>query len=187
MCPAPQARGFLLAFALTSTLRLTPAPTSQASGSFFRSLPMSQYGSTPLAYMCVFGLKRVLLQLAGDSAFAPFFDLNERAHACRATGYLPLHAVVANSRDFGLQMFDFLTWKLPPRMRANPDAKTPEDHLFGRLTPLTLAVKLGDCRAAEFILKRRMKVAVLGAAAVRARGCNPIPCPYTPYSSLSSA
>ena len=50
---------------------------------------------------CVFGLKRVLLQLAGDQAFAPFFDLNDKAHACRATGFLPLHAVVANSRDFG--------------------------------------------------------------------------------------
>ena len=147
---------------------------------------------------CVFGLKRVLLQLAGDQAFAPFFDLNEKAHACRATGFLPLHAVVANSRDFGplrdsippyyrfptpltpsyistchlpttpvtnpftallgLHMFDFLTCKLPPELRADPNAKTPEDHLFGRLSPLTLAVKLGDSRAAELILKRRMKV-----------------------------
>tara|TARA_B100000795_G_scaffold33764_1_gene22262 strand:- start:289 stop:480 length:192 start_codon:yes stop_codon:yes gene_type:complete len=58
-------------------------------------------------------------------------------------------------------MFDFLTCKLPPRLRANPDVKTPEEHLFGRLSPLTLAVKLGDSRAAELILKRRMKVLVV--------------------------
>ena len=105
---------------------------------------------------CVFGLKRVLLQLAGDQAFAPFFDLNDKAHACRATGFLPLHAVVANSRDFGP-----LRDSLPPYSRL-PLRLTPSHAslllpLATRVSPLLLPlycplrpayVRLPDVQAA---------------------------------------
>ena len=86
---------------------------------------------------CVFGLKRVLLQLAGDQAFAPFFDLNDKAHACRATGFLPLHAVVANSRDFG-PLRDSLHpyYRFPPRRTPTYFClpRTPPTHYY----PFTL-------------------------------------------------
>lgn len=39
----------------------------QARGSYTQALPMRYYGATPLAYMCVFGMRRPIRKLLKQS------------------------------------------------------------------------------------------------------------------------
>ena len=66
----------------------------QAEGPFFSTLPMRLYGSTALAYACCFDLREGVKAMLATG----HVDLNDREDACKATGMMPIHAVVANSQ-----------------------------------------------------------------------------------------
>lgn len=71
-------------------------------------------------------------------------NLNDRNDACVLTGFLPIHAIVANGR---LDMFDWMTRELPRELRADGEARTATGRLGYRmsaLTPVQLAALLGD-------------------------------------------
>ncbi len=131
------------------------------TGAFFHDDPMDFYGSTPLAYCVAFSLQRALttLLLAGrrEPAMAGLVDLNDPAHACPLTGFLPLHVAVANSLT---GMFNFLTDL--PGLPLEFDDKRASTHALSQygqvqqwavLTPLQLGVKLGDKRIVQYILR----------------------------------
>ena len=85
-------------------------------------------------------------------------DLDSKRNACRITGFLPLHAVVANSQS---NMYDFLA-DLPDlptlsRLVANEDAHTQKGSL-SQLTGLQLACKLGDLQMFKHLLSRHSSV-----------------------------
>lgn len=74
--------------------------SSQASGSFFDTPPMCWYGETPIAYACVFSLKRVVRKMLDTGLVS--LDTSPGV----VCGLYPLHAVTINGlRD----MYDFLT------------------------------------------------------------------------------
>ena len=135
---------------------------SQASGPFFAALPTSRYGGTPLAYACAFCLRRAVSLLLSLSARSPKLEgavsLNDPLSACTLSGFLPLHAVVANGR---CAMYDFLV-ELPGMpahhmMRASEYALSQPGEQ-AQMTPLQLACWLGDHRMCRHIMTRRSEV-----------------------------
>ena len=66
---------------------------AQATGTFFEALPMRYYGGTALAYACSLQLREAVVALLATGYVA----LNDRADGCHLTGFLPIHAVIANS------------------------------------------------------------------------------------------
>ena len=98
-----------LAHAHLSRRELHLAFSSHAAGAFFRDEPMVRYGGTPIAYVCTFALRRALALMLSFSKqsrkMRGVIDLNAPRHACRATGFLPLHAAVANGQ---MAMHDFM-------------------------------------------------------------------------------
>ena len=128
---------------------------SQASGVFFDDMPMRVYGGTPLAYACVFSLRRAILLMLETRLVC----LNDRSDACVITGFLPIHVVVANSLE---SMYDFLSKELPEEFRA----LTHEQSSIGRLLsmnvhglrPMQLAGKLGDHDMVKFILRKQCTI-----------------------------
>ena len=71
---------------------------SMARGPFFKLEPMRSYGGSPLAYLCAFRATVVLQHIFSDVRLPSLIDLNSLAIACPISGYLPLHAAVANGR-----------------------------------------------------------------------------------------
>jgi hypothetical protein len=67
---------------------------SKATGDFFTKKPMRTYGGSALAYACCFGLKSAIVALLKTGRVS----LNARAECCKLSGYLPLHAVIANRK-----------------------------------------------------------------------------------------
>ena len=65
---------------------------SQCTGVFFHSLPMYHYGSTALSYASVFEMRRAIVKLLETQ----YVSFNSRADGCINTGFMPMHAVVAN-------------------------------------------------------------------------------------------
>ena len=136
---------------------------SQAEGNFFRDPPQRWYGGTALGYACSFGLKAAVVALlsAGSSKTeSPILSLNERADACRLTGALPLHCVVANKN---MEMYEFLTNKLGYGVRAKQGALTKLGQLsaslmINNLSPLQLAARLGDQITTRYIIKRQSEI-----------------------------
>ena len=131
---------------------------AQATGAFFRSTPMSQYGGTVLGYACSFDLRKVVVALLNTG----HVSLDSLEDACVVSGFLPLHAAVA-TRQLG--MYDFLTTGLEQRLRANPTARTRPGMPRGdgrldnvNLNPLQLAARLGDQAAVQHILKTQVQV-----------------------------
>ena len=125
-----------------------------AQGIFFDGLPMRYFGASPLAFACCFDQRDAVIALLSTG----FCDLNRREDGCKKTGLLPLHAVVANSQE---AMYEFLTYELPPRYRADPKSLT----MFGSLTPdlaslspLQLAGSLGDRALVRHILRGQCEV-----------------------------
>lgn len=132
---------------------------AQAEGLFFRDLPMRWYGGTALAYACSFNMRKAveaLLEAGGDS---PILNLNDPKDACRLTGFLPLHAAVANRKS---TMFDFLTDSLPIAARADVKAVTRLGQLTSlaiyNLSPLQLAARMGDHAMTRHIMRRQCGV-----------------------------
>ena len=95
----------------------------QAQGVFFKDPPMNWYGGTALSYASCFGLKRTVTRMLATKHVA----LDEGA--CTATGFYPIHAVVANRRG---DMYDFLV----TTHGANPKLQLAKYSKRGPLTPL---------------------------------------------------
>ena len=81
----------------------------QAQGVFFHDMPMRFYGGTLLSYACCFDLRRAILELV----MTGLVSLNSREDACVISGFLPIHAVTANSLE---ATYDFITQERPPRV-----------------------------------------------------------------------
>lgn len=133
---------------------------SQANGFFFEAAPMRLYGGTPLAYACVFELKRAIIALLeAGRALGIGISLNNRAHACTITGFLPIHAVVANRNA---NMFDYLSEGLPRQWRADTQQVTKvgrlADDFYLSLTPMQLAARFGDHANVRHILRKQCQV-----------------------------
>lgn len=131
----------------------------QASGSFFRSPPVDFYGSTPLSYACIFGMKQLLAKILAWGG--PEIDVNDASQfGCQTTGFLPLHCLVASKLP---KMVDWLlTLRGHPelvRSRARLSVRVAEgtDPRMHELTPLQLAAKLGDHAMFRFLLKKSAK------------------------------
>jgi hypothetical protein len=82
--------------------------------------------------------------------------LNSREHACRLSGFMPIHAVIANSLP---DMYDLLTRELPPELRAVEESRTRKgkrlDLQLYNLSCLQLAAQLGDHRMLRHMLKKQ--------------------------------
>ena len=132
---------------------------SQARGKFFEAVPMRRFGGTPLAYACAFSLRRAIAALL-ETGLVSLNDINDR---CSASGFLPLHAVVASNNT---AMFDHLTSELRPDMRAQTRALTSIGYLERRgivrrqagLTPVQLAAQLGLHQMVRHILHKQCDV-----------------------------
>jgi hypothetical protein len=144
-----------------ATDHLTDAEVSellkrQAEGPFFTGLPMRLYGSTALAYACCFDLRDAVRALLATG----HVGLNDREDACKATGMMPIHAVVANSQD---EAYEFLTLGLPRLWRADATQLTRVGRLpsaleLAALSPLQLAAALGDRALVRYMLKKQCEV-----------------------------
>ena len=87
-------------------------------------------------------------------------NLNDRADCCQKSGFLPVHAAVAN----GLRsMYQFLTKDLPKRQLADEYQLTGVGTLAAQLevhslTTLQLAAQLGDHNTFKKILRKQCQV-----------------------------
>lgn len=86
-------------------------------------------------------------------------SLNDRSDACKITGYLPIHAVTANSLE---TTYEFITKDLPEQYQADVAqrssiGKMPQINVHG-LLPLQLAAKLGDHDFVKFMLRKQCAV-----------------------------
>ena len=121
---------------------------AQTHGAFFDAHPMVFYGSSPLSYACVFGLKSLVLKLLETDLVRLDQD------HCVVCGLLPLHAVTANGLT---DMYNFLR-TLPPKYRPSSEQLTCDgrvsDHDLSALSPLQIACRLGQSRMLKHVLKR---------------------------------
>ena len=131
----------------------------QARGKFFDAAPMRRYGSTALSYACSFGMRAAISTMLATG----LVSLNDTEDRCTASGFMPLHAVVASNN---LAMFDHLTSELPFRQRSKRRELTTIGRLerHGRvrrqagLTPLQLAAQLGHHSMVRHILRKQCDV-----------------------------
>jgi hypothetical protein len=128
---------------------------SQASGPFFTGPPMCFYGSSILSYACAFNMQKAVHAILKTDVVS----LNDRHEACRISGFLPLHASVANARR---EMYDYLTEGLPPRWRASATQVSKVGQLTRKvgysLSSLQLAAILGDHVTVRHILRKQCQV-----------------------------
>jgi hypothetical protein len=135
---------------------------SQATGVFFHSEPMSHYGGTAISYAATFGLRRAIVLMISLSVRSPkmqgLLDMNHPQLACKQTGFLPVHAVVASSSP---AMYDFLTTL--DGIPALASARASENSLsfwgtLSQMTPLQLACRLGDHTMFTHLMHRRSEL-----------------------------
>ena len=135
-CSTEEARGFL---------------TTQAVGVFFHTAPMCWYGESPLAFACVYGLKKLVRKMLDTK----LCSLNDNAGGL--VGFFPLHAVVSNGNR---PMFDFLAYELPEELAADKSALTSIGHLISlnmeNMTPLQLTAKCGLRYMQQHIMKKEL-------------------------------
>lgn len=125
---------------------------SQAAGLFFKSMPMMHYGGSALSYACCFELKQGVISML-ESGHCSF---NSRVDACNLSGFLPLHAIVANGL---VSMYEYVTNELPHELRADEKQLTKLGTVMKQsLTSLQLSAKMGDHRMFRHILKRQCSV-----------------------------
>ena len=136
---------------------------AQATGTFFEALPMRYYGGTALAYACSLQLREAVVALLATG----YVDLNDRADGCHLTGFLPIHAVIANSANYSAcDMYDFVTGDLKPEWRADSRQLTKVGVLDLRdgildtaaLSPLQLAAQLGDHATVRHVLRKQCEI-----------------------------
>ena len=154
----------LAAAALTSK-ELGGLFSGQAEGLFFQEPPMDFYGSTVVSYAVAFSLQAALRTMLRCSkqyhAMRGLIDFNDPRHACRLTGFMPVHVAVANSLT---GMVNFLL-DLPglsieyDDMRARQDAFSAcgKRSKYSLLNPLQVAAKLGDKKLVQYILRTQSK------------------------------
>ena len=129
---------------------------SQTGGVFFHSQPMIYYGGTVLSYVCVFEMRQAIVDLLSTGVLS----FNSRPDGCVNSGFMPLHAVVANG---SIEMYDFITEALPHEWRADPHQVTKKGmtakakHLRA-LTSMQLAAKLGDHKCFRHILRKQCEI-----------------------------
>ncbi|KAL1496128.1 hypothetical protein AB1Y20_014749 [Prymnesium parvum] len=141
----------------------------QVKGVFFHTSPQLFYGGSCTGFASSFGLMRAVAFIMeyeserNDGTELLFDD----AHACKTTGFLPVHCAVANGRT---QMYDFLTGahnhlapipgepRLANHQVVNSDQLTAHSSYeqWSGMTPLQLAAKLGDTRMCKHILRKRL-------------------------------
>jgi hypothetical protein len=137
--------------------------TSQSAGVFFENPPQNFYGGTPLAYACCFCLKRAVAVMINTG----LVGLNVQEDRCVVSGFLPLHAVVAN----GLKdMYNWLTTGKgkpgEPTLEEAQLADTTQVVMDRRLTamgmahtsPMQLAAVLGYPKMFTFVLRKQTNV-----------------------------
>ena len=128
---------------------------SQANGVFFESQPMCIYGSTALSYACVFDMREAIEAMLGTS----LVTLNDQHSRCKLTGFLPLHAVIANGRR---SCYEWMTKQLPWELRADPALITSMGSIRGlslqSLNAMQLAAKLGQSKMFMEILRQQCNV-----------------------------
>jgi len=129
---------------------------AQTHGSFFDEAPMRFYGSTILAYACVFSHRRAVRRLLATR----IVSLNAHSDACVVTGLLPIHIVVANNLT---GMYKFLTRDLPGYEQADPFIVTRCGRLEAELhtqslTALQVAAQLGRHRIFKYILRKQAAI-----------------------------
>ena len=140
--------------------------TRQASGVFFQDQPMVNYGGTVIGFATAFSMTRLLAEMlsraANSAKVKGIFDLNDHAHACKHTGFLPIHVAVAN---WLAEMYDELITgpgglRSTMLMRAVPGTSTQYGTMrsLALLAPGQLAVILGDKRMLQHVLKRQTNV-----------------------------
>ena len=78
---------------------------SQATGTFFRDTPMVFYGGTALGFAIAFEMPDAVRAMLATG----HVTLNDRELACQLSGFLPIHACIANSLP---GMYDLLTREL---------------------------------------------------------------------------
>ena len=127
---------------------------------------MQLYGSTPIGYMVAFSMPRPIALLAfhckSCSKMHGLLQLDNPRHACRITGFLPLHIAVVN----GLTgMYDFIlnfaNIRELEEFRSRPNlisTRVGQFREYAGLTPLQLAAKVGDHRLFQYIMRRTAKV-----------------------------
>ena len=128
---------------------------SQAEGVFFNEMPMRFYGGTPLSYACVFDLRHAVRAMLDTG----LVDLNDRTQACKITGFLPIHSVVANGNT---HCFEWMTGELPEKLRADRKARSSVGRMVNlnvhALEPVQLAAKLGDHSLVKHILRKQCTI-----------------------------
>jgi hypothetical protein len=128
--------------------------TTQASGVFFLDDPMRYYGGTPLAFAAAFELREAIHAYLTTG----LIGLNDRAHACALTGFLPIHTAVAHGH---CELYDWMTGgvDLARSLRADPTAESAVGRLTALdlhgLTPLGLATQLGDHDVVRHLLRKQ--------------------------------
>jgi len=174
-----------LALESLTTEEVITMVSTQARGIFFDGVPMRFYGSTLLGYCAAFGLRAPIALLFSNEGVRRSLNLSDPRLACSRTGFLPLHAAVANGRP---DMFDYLIGRIVPlddecrhAMRLGQAESMTDDEWSQRyicledsaaeyhhrttltanaelslLTPLQLSAKLGDQRMARHILRDRL-------------------------------
>ena len=130
--------------------------TSQATGVFFHQPPMCWYGGTPLSYACAFELREAITAYLASG----LVGLNDRQHACKLTGFLPIHTTVAHGH---MELHDHLIGGLAEvEWRADPAAESRVGKLLALnvhgLSPLALATQLGDHDSVKHLLRKQCEV-----------------------------
>ena len=69
-----------------------PLLLSHASGTFFLDAPMLSYGGSVLSYVVAFEMPDAVRALLATG----LVSLNDTDQACKLSGFLPIHAVIAN-------------------------------------------------------------------------------------------
>lgn len=139
---------------------------SQCKGDFFLTEPMLYYGGTPLSYAVAFSQELVITQmltLCWKHGCEDLCDLNRSS--CKLTGFLPLHVAVANGLttmvNFLVDLPGFPSELDSRRAKRNPQTRCTGRHVaqgLGQLTPLQLAVKMGDIRMMQYILRSQSRI-----------------------------
>lgn len=116
---------------------------------------MRFYGGTPLAYACCFDLRDSVERMLRTG----FVSLNDRSDACVITGFLPMHAVVANGL---METYDWMTTELPEDLRANLTERSSVGRMVSLnvhgLRPVQLCAKLGNHAGVKHILRKQCSI-----------------------------
>ena len=128
---------------------------SMARGEFFTLEPMCWYGGSPVAYLCSFRAIAVLQHLYATPRLRALVGPDDERLRCPISGYLPIHAAVANSR---MEAFDFLVSQGASTRALTVPTAGPGPQAELELTPLQLACRIGNQVMVEHLVQQRWQV-----------------------------